>query len=137
MKFEQSKYFKTIKHFKLVMPWGNYYLYEKFVVSELKQGVHFDWDKTKLLVKELIEFYGENAEIGFISNRVNAYSIDPQNWVKVEKEYNLLIASAIVIYNPSTYLNATLEKHFSKSSMKRCNSLDEAIIWIMSLSELN
>lgn len=137
MKFEESEYFKKIKHFKLEMPFGNYYLFEKFFVGELNEGVHFDWNKTKLVAKELIEFYGSDTKVGFISNRINGYSVEPQNWQKVEKEYNLIYASAIIVYNMPSYLNASLEKHFSKNSIKRCKSIKEAFDWMTNLKEFN
>ncbi len=137
MKFEDSEFFKSLKHFKLEMPFGNYYLCEKFFVGELNEGVHFDWKKVKRVAKELLEFYGENPKLVFISNRVNAYSVEPQNWIRVEKEYNIMFASAIVIYNKPSYLNASLEKRFSKNSIKRCKSIKEAIDWANGLTEFN
>ncbi|MEP5340252.1 MAG: hypothetical protein ABJL44_14865 [Algibacter sp.] len=137
MKFEDSKYFKELKHFKLEMPFGNYYLFEHFFVSELNEGVHFDWEKVKLVAKELIAFYGENPRLVFIANRVNGYSVEPQNWIRVEKEYNIMFASAIVVYNTPSYLNASLEKHFSKNSIKRCRSIKEAIDWSNNLKEFD
>ncbi len=85
MKFEESEYFKSLKHFKLEMPFGNYYLFDFFFLGELNEGVYFDWKKAKLVVSELIDFYGEGNKIGFIANRVNSYSVEPQNWERVEK----------------------------------------------------
>ena len=34
-------------------------------------------------------FYGKNAKLGYISNRVNSYSMNPQAWDKVQKKYNI------------------------------------------------
>lgn len=135
MTFENSEYYKALKPFKLEMPFGNYYFCEFFLVSELHEGIHFDWKKAKKLINEIFKFYGENEKIGFISNRINAHSVDPQNWVKVQKEYNFMAASAIVVYNNLGYMNASLEKHFSKKSIKRCISIEEAIDWIINLDE--
>lgn len=135
MKFEDSEYFKSLNHYKLEMSFGNYYLFEDFFISELNEGIHFDWEKTNLIAAELIEFYGYNKKLAFIANRVNAYSIDPQNWVKGEKEYNIVYATAIITYNPTSYYNVSLEKHFSKNSIKHCSSLKEAIDWANSLKD--
>ncbi|TYA78783.1 hypothetical protein [Seonamhaeicola marinus] len=136
MKFESTSYFKQ-PHYKLEMPFGNYYLFEKFIIGELYEGVHFDWTKTKLVVEELISFYGKDCKIGFISNRVNRYSVDPQNWTNIEKEYNIIAASAIITYNLSTQHNASLEKRFSDIKIKQCFSIKEAIEWMSELKELN
>lgn len=137
MKFDKSPYFEKHNPKKLELPFGNYYLCKHYFVGELKEGVHFDWSKAKILIQEILKFYGENAKVAYIANRINAYSIDPQNWLKIEKEYDILVASAIVAYNNSTYINASLEKHFTQKSIKRCLSLSEAIQWVENLKEFN
>lgn len=137
MTFENYSYSKKTDYKTLKMPFGTYYLCEKFFIGELKEGVHFDWKKTELVVQKLIEHYGKDAKIGFISNRINHYSIDPSNWTKIEEKYNLIIASAIVMYNNSTYMNASIEKQFTKRSIKRCMSLQKALDWMLSLKEFH
>ncbi|AXP82617.1 hypothetical protein CJ739_3555 [Mariniflexile rhizosphaerae] len=135
MKFKDSKYYK-LKHYQIERPFGDFYLLENFFVSELNEGVHFDWEMIKSVMDEVIIFYGLDSQIGYISNRTNSYSIDPQTWNKVDKEYGVIVAGAIVTYNTMTFMNATLEKQFYKKSIKRCLSLDEAIEWISNLKEL-
>ncbi len=137
MKFQDSKYFKTLKHYKLEKPFGHFYFFETFFISELNEGVHFDWEKVIEVMDELINFYGKDIKLAYLSNRINSYSTDPRSWEKVHKKYNIIIASAIVYYNDFTFMNATLEKKFSKRSIKRCLSLDEAIQWLLNLKEFN
>ncbi|MBC3758605.1 hypothetical protein H7U19_09335 [Hyunsoonleella sp. SJ7] len=137
MTFEKSPFFEKLKPYKLSLSFGNYYLCEHFVVAEPHEGVHFDWSKAQVLIKELNKFYGENAQVAYVANRINSYSIDPQNWLRIEKHYNILVASAIVAYNNASYINASLEKHFSNKSIKRCLSLSEAIRWVENLKEFN
>jgi hypothetical protein len=137
MRFEESKYFKSLIPKKLVMPFGLFYLCEKFVVSELNEGIHFDWHKIETIMSELVKFYGKGAKIGYIPNRINSYSVNPQYWDQVDKKYNMIVASAIVVYSEMTMINATLEKRFFSKSMKRCHSLGEAIEWMIDLDELN
>jgi hypothetical protein len=137
MKFEESNIFKKLTPFKLIMPFGNYYLCPNFFIGELHEGVHLDWSKVELLIPEILKFYSPNAKIVYIANRINSYSIDPQNWVRLEKDYDLLVASAIIIYNKPSYINASLEKQFAKQSIKRCLSLNEAVGWVENLKEFN
>ncbi|TBN03023.1 hypothetical protein EYD45_10745 [Hyunsoonleella flava] len=137
MKFEKTPYFEKLKPYKLELPFGNYFFCKNLVVGELFEGVHFDWIMAKILLQEIYKFYGENAKICYIANRINAYSIDPQNWLRIEKEYDILLASAIVVYNNASYINASLEKHFTKKSIKRCLSLNEAMDWVENLREFN
>tara|TARA_R110002049_G_scaffold163800_1_gene329796 strand:- start:4947 stop:5360 length:414 start_codon:yes stop_codon:yes gene_type:complete len=137
VRFEESQYFNDLKPYKLEMPFGTFYLCEKLLVSELNEGIHFDWDKIENTMAELIKFYGKDAKLGYIPNRVNSYSVNPQYWDKVDKKYNMIIASAIVVYSPMTMMNSTLEKRFFNKSIKRCRSLSEAIEWMLNLKELN
>tara|TARA_R110002050_G_scaffold243212_4_gene379726 strand:+ start:8982 stop:9395 length:414 start_codon:yes stop_codon:yes gene_type:complete len=137
MHFENSKYSKEFKHKKLEYPFGNFYLCEKFFISELNEGIHFNWDKIQIVMNDLIKHYNHDAMLGYISNRINSYSINPQSWKQTLEEYNIIIASSIVAYTSFTFYNASLEKTFSKKSIKRCLSLKEAIEWTLNLKEFN
>ncbi|WP_262733971.1 hypothetical protein [Gaetbulibacter sp. NE] len=137
MTFENSKYFNLLKHSKVEFSFGNFYLFDKFIISEINEGVHFDWDKIQQVIAALIDYYGSNLKIGYISNRVNPYSIEPQLWIRFQRDYGFIVASAMVSYTELNYINASIEKRFSEMSIKRCGSLDEAIIWIKNLKEFN
>ncbi|MBU2951176.1 hypothetical protein KO493_10755 [Tamlana agarivorans] len=134
MKFENSPLSKTFSFNKLELPFGNFFLCKKFIVSEIHEGEHFDMDKIMFAAKEIIAYYGEEAKIAYISNRVNSYSTDPQDWANITANSNQLIATAIISYNQMGQLNANLEKHFAKLEMKICDSLEEAITWVNSLN---
>tara|TARA_R110002049_G_scaffold1498_2_gene11624 strand:- start:4597 stop:5010 length:414 start_codon:yes stop_codon:yes gene_type:complete len=135
MTFEKSKYGETLQHFKLEKPFGNFYLCEHFFVAELNEGIHFDWSMIKNVMKDLIVHYGEDKKLGYISNRVNSYSMNPHNWNKVYNTYGMIQASAIVYYNDIMQMNAALEKQLSDKSIKRCRSLKEAVDWMLGLKE--
>lgn len=135
MKFEKSKYCETLKHFKLEKPFGNFYLCERFFIAELHEGVHFDWNMIKTVMNDVLDFYGDNKKLGYISNRVNSYSMNPHHWNKVYKTYGVIQASAIVFYNDIVLMNAALESQLSDKTIKRCKTLTEAIEWIIDLKE--
>lgn len=137
MKFEESEHSKTLDYYKLEMPFGKFYLCERFLISEINSGVHFDWNKAQTVLKEVIEFYKPGKKLGYISNRINSYSVNPEIWTKTSTTSSIMIASAIVYYNYMMYLNASLEKRFSKVDMHCCLSLQEAINWITNLEGLN
>ncbi|HAI16800.1 MULTISPECIES: hypothetical protein [Xanthomarina] len=137
MTFENSKHFNLLPSSKIEFSFGTFFFLEKIIISELNEGIHFDWGKIEQVISAIGEHYGDQFEVGFISNRINSYSIEPQLWIDFYKEYNFIVASAVVAYNKFNYKNATLEKHFSKTSIKRCQTLNEAIEWILSLKEFN
>ncbi|WP_191859760.1 hypothetical protein [Hanstruepera ponticola] len=135
MNFEKSNYFKLLNHKKLALSFGDFYLMNRFIISELHEGIHFDWDKIQVLAAELIRHYGYGLKIGYISNRINPYSLDPHLWTQFNQEFGFIIASAAVVYDDISYMNATLEKQFTSNSLKRCSSLEEAIYWMQNIEE--
>ena len=70
MKFIESKYFGELDHSKLDFEYGDVYLFDNFVIAEIYEGIHLDWDKKKAFAEKLIEYYGSGIKLGYISNRV-------------------------------------------------------------------
>lgn len=110
---------------------------EHFLLSELNEGIHVDHHIASELISRFSEFISKGIKTGYIANRYNSYSFNPQLWVDFNKDYDAFIASAIVTYSDFSYLNASLEKQFFSKSLKRCDSLDQAIEWMMNLKEFN
>jgi hypothetical protein len=137
MTFENSKYFNLLPNSKIEFSFGTFFFLDKIIISELHEGIHFDWDKIEQVISEIAEHYGDNFKVAFLSNRINSYSIEPQLWVDFYKDYHFIVATAIVAYNDFNYKNSALEKHFSKNSIKRCETLDEAMEWIQNLNEFS
>ncbi len=137
MRFEESKYFNLLPHSKIEFSFGNYYLCDSFVISEIHEGVHLDWDKILEVIGATLDYYGDGIQIAYISNRVESYSIEPQLWLRFQKEFDFIIAIAAVAYNDLAYVNASLEKLFTNKSLKRCHELNEAIVWTENLEEFS
>jgi len=135
MKIEETKHINS-RHYRCVLPFGSFYFFDKFFLSEINEGEHFDWDKIMLLMVEVYKYYGENFKLAYMSNRVNSYSIEPQSWVKFQKKYNCVLATAIVAYNNKGSLSVVLERLFFKEKLQKFSDLDEAISWVQNLEEL-
>ncbi|GAA4245071.1 MULTISPECIES: hypothetical protein [Winogradskyella] len=135
MKFEDSKYSTQIEYRKEEFSFGTIYITEHFLLSEFNEGIHVDYNIASELISRFSNFISKGVKIGYIANRYNSYSFDPQLWVDFNKDYDAFIASAIVTYSNFSYLNASLEKKFFNKSLKRCKNIDEAIEWIMNLEE--
>ena len=131
MKIEETKYIEK-EHKKVEMPYGNFYFFEKFLLSEINQGVHFSWEKVKKVAEIAHKYYGKNNKVVYISNRVNSYSVEPQSWLKFDKEFNFFKASAIIAYNMKGSLSVVLEKLFSQKRIQKFEKLDDAIKWATS-----
>jgi len=135
MKFKDSSFFNSLTFKPIHLPFGTFYLFEDFLISEINAEIHFDWQMVEILISNLVEHYGKDINIAYISNRINSYSFDPSSWTKFEKDYNFVVASAIVSYTNRNVINATIEKHISQNSIKRCSNLNQAIGWVTNLKE--
>jgi len=135
MKFEDSKYSKRFAYKKELFSFGIIYVTKYFVISELNEGIHVDYNVASEIISRFSKNIKKGTKIGYIANRYNSYSFNPQLWVDFNKEYDFLVASAIVSYSDFSYLSASLEKQFFSKSLKRCHSLDEAIEWVINLDE--
>lgn len=135
MKFENSEYAKLLTYKKEVFDFGTLYITKQFVISEINEGVHVDYDIASEIIERFIERIRHGTKLGYIANRYNSYSFNPQLWVEFNSEYDFLIATAVVTYSDNSYLTASLEKKFFTKSLKRCRNLSEAIEWMLNLEE--
>jgi len=135
MKFEDSTISKKFTYTKKTLAFGEFYFMDTFIIAEMKQGIHLSWNKIVEMINLIHLHYGVNCKIAYVSNRINSYSFDPNHWVYFFKHYDFLVASVSICYSEMNYINATLEKKFSSKSVKRSNSLEEAISWVLNLDE--
>jgi hypothetical protein len=125
-------------HMRLLKPFGVFYFFENFIVAEINEGEHFSYLKAKEIIDSCYKYYGNNPKIAYVSNRVNSYSLELTLYSKMKRDgHQLIVASAVIIYDQIGLKIATLEKSFSKHSLKRCYTLDEAIVWVSSLREFS
>lgn len=135
MRFENSNYYNTIQSKKVTMSIGDFYFLDFFCIAEIKEGVHIGAEECQEIIIALVDYYGENLKIGFISNRINSFSIDLSQWVKFNIDYDFIMATAIVCYNALNFNIATIEKELSNYSTNKCYALNQAIKWMLNLEE--
>lgn len=135
MRLEETKYRSEYLH-KIDESIGSFYIFEHFVLSEINEGVHFNWELAEKVIEQVYSYYGSREiKVAYISNRVNSYSLYPQDWLRFYKERHHLEAFAIVAYNKIGLMNVILEKLFSQTRIRRFADLDEAIDWIKELNQ--
>ncbi|MBT8307225.1 MAG: hypothetical protein KJN85_09820 [Maribacter sp.] len=118
---------------------GNFYLFDTFIVGEIHENKHITWkEHGKFIAEELLGLYDNNGkDIIYISNRVNDYSLVPTDWKKFFKfSYNLR-AYGIISYTKTGFFNAMLERMFVNTKLRWFNSLEDAIEWVGQLSNSN
>ncbi len=117
--------------------YGDFYLFETFIVGEIKKDVVFTWkDHAKAVVEEIADLYDQNGkDLVYITNRIHPYSVVPSDWLHFFKYSYALKGYGIISYTKKGKLNAMLEKLFMRSKIQSFNSLIDAINWAKSLSK--
>lgn len=116
---------------------GVFYFFDDFIISEIAEGVLFDWDKAFEVISLGTDFYGtETNHLNYISNRINDYSIKPQDWLKflgMGKRFNIFAA---VTYRSKSIPNLIIERFFYKDTIISFDSLLEAVNFIRQKEDL-
>lgn len=112
---------------------GTYYFFENFIIAEINEGVTYTWDSAQDVIKAVLEHYGENPSVSYITNRVNKYEVRPSHWLKFFKNSYFINGYAIVSYTERGWINAILEKFFLSTKVEYFSNLYEAVEWAKKL----
>lgn len=117
---------------------GNYYLFENFIVAEINEDVVYNWEEHGKIVSDDISSLYENngMDLIYLTNRINAYAVQPSDWLKFYKNSFKLKGYGIINYTETGYFNSILEKIFTPSTFRNFTSLEDAIAWAKQSSNL-
>ena len=124
---DTNLYSEVIK--ELNYPFGNVYVFDGYLVSEINEGVIFSWEEhAEQIIEDVYYFLGTDlSDLIYISNRVNSYSIIATDWVKFFKNNHSLAGYYVVGQEKSSMINTIFENLFFKSKIKKFTSIKEAI----------
>ena len=125
---KNTDFFRNIKQVR-EFEFGIFYFFDGLVISEMKDGVIFNWKMAQKAIDAAREVLGENAPIAYISNRINSYYIVPTDWIKFYKNREQLNFYSVVGYTKGNIISLYLERLFFRSSIRKFNDLEEAIDW--------
>jgi hypothetical protein len=108
---------------------GDFHFFSNFIIAEFKQGANVSFEDFSEIYELSIEFFGSDP-YGFISNRVNSYSINLLDVIKHKGKGENLKANAIVTYNYNTVRVLAIEDHYFNSKRERFKSLIDAANWV-------
>lgn len=109
---------------------GKFYFFDKLVISEIKEGVTFNWVMAERVIEAAYEVYDvDKLPVVYLSNRINRYQIVPKDWLKFYKNRHSLKCYGVVAKNKSTYVNVVLERMFFKNAIRQFTNLEDAIAW--------
>lgn len=117
-----------IKEFDL--KFGTVKIYDRILVSELNEGILFDVESNRKLLKIGEEEFG-GEDYGYISNRKASYAVDPMVY-RESAEHKNLKAIAVITSSERGFRSAKVERSFykNKNSFGIFTSFEEAAEWI-------
>lgn len=118
-----------LKHFDL--DFGKVSIHENILIAKLDEGILLDLESNQKLLDLGKEIF-QDKNYGYISHRVNSYTVDPMVYRESASRKNLK-AIAVVSDDEMTRRNANqVEKKFYSDSncFEVFASLDEAVNWI-------
>lgn len=135
---EKSPYNHLILH-KLEMSFGNIYLLEDAVVSELDEGVIGCAEYVYQVLDKALEYYEKHNVIKkrvLIANRTQKYSVQPVEWIRMRNIATKYLSGYCVVDDTKNgILNALLESKFVPINFKSVTTLDDAMKW-MAMTQL-
>ncbi|MEZ4809930.1 MAG: hypothetical protein R2819_06185 [Allomuricauda sp.] len=123
-------FFKNIREVR-ECEFGVFYFFDGLVISEIKEGIVFNWDMAKKIIDVAYDLLGRDTPIALVSNRINNYSVVPTDWLKFYKHRHQLEFYSIVAYNKSGLSSIVLERMFFKNNIRQFSNLENAIKWSM------
>ncbi len=131
---KEIDFFKNIREIR-ECDFGVFYFFDGLVISEIKEGVVFNWSMAKKIINIAYDVLGKDNPIAYISNRINNYSVVPTDWLRFYKNRHQLEFYSVVAYNKGGLSSIVLEKMFFRESIRQFSDLETAIKW--SISKIN
>ncbi len=108
---------------------GKVTFYSNYLVIEVTEGICFDFNKAKEL-SILTDLHFKNKSFGYISNRINSYSLEPTDYMKIKEVFPNLKAFAAVVYNKLQQTSINIENMFLQEGIITFDDLEVAKNWI-------
>lgn len=106
---------------------GEFYIYPKFVIGMIHEGVNLKLQQLSVLVA-LYEKHYHLQDFVYISYRIHSYSIDPTTYTYLLEMDNLK-GLAVVTDKTIAKQNFQVEKVFYSENMRIFDTLNQAISW--------
>ena len=130
----EIEFFKNIREIR-EYEFGVFYFFNNLVISEINEGVLFNWEMATKAVDAAYEVIGRDNTIAYISNRVNHYSVVAADWRKFYFNRHQLDLYSVVGNTHGNFASLVLERMFFRNNIRQFSDLEEAIEWSLSKIE--
>jgi len=120
------QFFKNIREVR-EFDFGIFFYFDGLVISEIKEGIIFDWTMAEKAITAAQEIFGEHQPFAYISNRINSYTVAPTEWIKFYTNRNRLSFYSVVGSTQGSFASIVLERMFFQNSIHQFTDLQEAI----------
>ncbi|WP_452224677.1 hypothetical protein [Lacinutrix chionoecetis] len=127
MKIVDSPLFECVKethHLSI----GDFYFLKNAIIAEIREGVHIDLESSQEFFEIANSYY--NKPFGYVSNRINQFSVSPMDFANYSVEIENIISFCAVLYdNRFDQMNVQIEKRFSHKPFHIVYKIADAISW--------
>ncbi|QXP59093.1 hypothetical protein [Olleya sp. HaHaR_3_96] len=128
MNILNSPIYKHIKQ-TLSLPLADLFFFENLVVVQINEGMHVTAETSKNCFEVIYAFYEtKNKPFGYLSNRINQYSIEVLDYKKYNNFFPNLAYYGIIGYSAFQHLSINIEKKFCEMPVYSFQNLNEAYI---------
>ncbi len=106
-------------------------IHDNYIIMVMNEGIIVNFKINKKLT-DLAKMMFKDRPFGYITNRENSYSVDPNVYIETSKIENL-VGLAIVSKEKIHLITGQVEKIFLKKPMEVFENLEDAISWVKSL----
>ncbi|MBQ4819382.1 STAS/SEC14 domain-containing protein [Aquimarina sp. MMG016] len=117
----------VVKVYNLEM--GKVIFHKDYMIIEVAEGFCFSHEKAKELSVFTNLHFGDRS-FGYISHRVNSYSVKPIDYRKIKDVFPNMEAFAVVTYNELQKESVKIENIFFYEDIKMFDQLDDAVNWV-------
>tara|TARA_R100000306_G_scaffold125_3_gene236 strand:- start:15354 stop:15737 length:384 start_codon:yes stop_codon:yes gene_type:complete len=118
---------------KITYPFGTAEIHETYVILVMNEGITVKPEYNDILLNISTKYYA-NKKFGYITHRINSYSVDPRVYFETSKIKNL-VAFAVVSEKNIKAATTEVEKIFLKQPLKHFKTIKKAKNWINSVVE--
>ncbi|SEL82364.1 hypothetical protein SAMN04487910_3366 [Aquimarina amphilecti] len=109
---------------------GTYYIYNKYIIAEIKEGVTITLGKLQDLIPIVQKHFGNGQPFTYLSNRINSHSIIPTDYLDCPfLNMENFKGYGVITYNLLTEKSTEIEKHFAQKPFYNFTNLQDAIEW--------
>lgn len=124
-----SAFLENKKYKLLTVNLGRLYLFDNYIITEFNEGINITFENFSEVSEIIISHY-KNEPFGFISNRINSFSLDLNDAHLYNKTFPNLKAYAVVVYKPLTHRVFEIENHFFNFNREVFKNLEKATEWV-------